>query len=86
MWRRIHRCNTYYWFIGGITSLDVLYDEVHIIAFKYHWGESEIMNLPFRKRKRYVRLILEQQKADQESINGEDSGTFDYTDNYYSKY
>lgn len=43
------------------------------------------MNLPFRKRKRYVRLILEQVKAEKESIDGE-SGTYDYTDNYYSKY
>lgn len=62
----------------------MLYDEVHIIAYKYHWGEGEIMSLPFRKRKHYVKLIIEQSKA--ENPDGEDNGTYDYTDSYYSKY
>ena len=31
--------------------------EVHWIAFNYHWSENAILALPIKKRKRYVELI-----------------------------
>ena len=31
--------------------------EVHWIAFNYHWSENAILSLPIKKRKRYVELI-----------------------------
>jgi hypothetical protein len=34
-----------------------LYQEVHWIAFHYHWEEDSILSLPFRKRKMYLDLI-----------------------------
>lgn len=34
-----------------------LEQEVHWLAFNYHWSEDEILSLPITKRKRYVELI-----------------------------
>ncbi|MDW8323763.1 MAG: hypothetical protein RMK60_06660 [Burkholderiales bacterium] len=34
-----------------------LLDEVHRIAWHYHWSESQILSLPRARRQRYLRLI-----------------------------
>jgi hypothetical protein len=36
---------------------DRLYDEVHAIAWHYHWSEAEILDLPRARRRRYLDLI-----------------------------
>lgn len=38
-------------------SLDTLYEELHLIAMRYHWNESDILRLTTSKRRRYLRLI-----------------------------
>ena len=48
----------------------LLEEEVHWLAFHYHWNESEILSLPVRRRKKYVELI-------NRSLSGENS-THDY--------
>jgi hypothetical protein len=53
--------------IGGITSLDDLYDEVHIIAYYYKWGEKEILSLPSFKRRMYLERIDKQIKAENQT-------------------
>ena len=35
-------------------------DEVHVLAWNYHWAESDILAMSRPKRARYVRLIEEQ--------------------------
>lgn len=40
--------------------------EIHWLAFYYHWNENEILSLPLTRRKRYVELI-----ADELSSSGE---------------
>jgi hypothetical protein len=35
----------------------VLYREVHLLAFHYHWSERDIVGMSARKRQRYLRLI-----------------------------
>jgi hypothetical protein len=39
------------------SRMSQLENEVHWIAFNYHWNEDEILSLPMRRRKRYVDLI-----------------------------
>lgn len=34
-----------------------LYQEIHTIALHYHWSENDILSLPSRRRKTYIRLI-----------------------------
>jgi hypothetical protein len=34
--------------------------EVHLLAWHYHWSESEILSLSRRKRQRYVELVQEE--------------------------
>jgi hypothetical protein len=36
-----------------------LYREVHLLAFYYHWGESEILGMTPPKRQRYLELLAE---------------------------
>jgi hypothetical protein len=52
------------------SRLQLLEEEVHWLAFHYHWNEDEILSLPVRRRKRYVELI-------NRSLSGENS-THDY--------
>jgi hypothetical protein len=41
-----------------------LYNDIHIIAYFYKWGEEEILRLSSRKRQKYISLIEEQVKAE----------------------
>ena len=34
--------------------------EMHIIAYYYHWGKQEILNLTLKEREEWVNLIGEQ--------------------------
>jgi hypothetical protein len=36
-----------------------LYREVHLLAFYYHWSESEIMSMTTKKRHRYLEVLQE---------------------------
>lgn len=69
MWSRIHNYVPYFSTFGGIDSLDKLYNDVHILAYFYHWGEKEILSLPIFKRKIYKELIEEQVKAENSDGN-----------------
>lgn len=40
-------------------SLNVLYQEVHLMALHYHWSEADILRLPFSKRRRYLQLLAQ---------------------------
>jgi hypothetical protein len=39
---------------------DLLYRQVHYLAFHYHWSEREIMTMPRDKRLRYVELLADE--------------------------
>lgn len=40
------------------SNLNHLYNEVHLIAYHYHWSEKEIMSMTTSKRHRYRDLLL----------------------------
>jgi hypothetical protein len=42
------------------TSRELLYREVHYLAYHYHWSEQEIMALPREKRRTYITLLAEE--------------------------
>ena len=48
-------------FFGELNvNSDLLYREVHQLAFHYHWSESEIMEMPREKRSRYLALLADE--------------------------
>lgn len=48
-------------FFGELrTSRDLLYREVHYLAYHDHWSEREIMDLPRQKRRTYIELLAEE--------------------------
>jgi hypothetical protein len=40
-----------------------LEQEIHLLAWHYHWSEQEILALPRRKRRRYVNLVRQELDA-----------------------
>lgn len=42
------------------TDLDLLYREIHYLAYHYHWGEREIMEMPREKRQRYIEVLADE--------------------------
>ena len=42
------------------TSLDLLYREVHYLAYHYHWSEREIMEMPRQRRRMYIQVLAEE--------------------------
>lgn len=48
-------------FFGELrTSRDLLYREVHYLAYHYHWSEREIMELSREKRRKYIEVLAEE--------------------------
>jgi hypothetical protein len=43
-----------------MSTLDRLYQEVHVLALHYHWSERSILALPAAKRQRYLGLLASQ--------------------------
>jgi hypothetical protein len=41
------------------TSCDLLYREVHYLAFNYHWSEEEIMGMSRERRRRYIEVLAD---------------------------
>lgn len=41
------------------TRYELAHQEIHLLAFYYHWTEKEILSLPTTTRKRYAELIVQ---------------------------
>lgn len=41
-------------------SLDLLYREVHYLAYHYHWSEKEIMEMPRHRRRNYISVLADE--------------------------
>jgi hypothetical protein len=41
-------------------SRDLLYREVHYLAYNYHWSEREIMEMPREKRRNYIEVLSDE--------------------------
>lgn len=51
-------------FFGELrTSRDLLYRQVHYLAYHYHWSEREIMDMPRDKRLAYIEVLAEEIEA-----------------------
>jgi len=72
MWGKIYNHYSFKCTIGGVSTSSSLVNDIHTIAYFYHWTERDILSLSIRKRKNYVELIREQ--IDRE--NGEDDDPF----------
>lgn len=48
-------------FFGELaTGLDLLYREVHYLAYHYHWSEGEILEMPRDKRRAYIEVLSDE--------------------------
>jgi hypothetical protein len=48
-------------FFGELyTDSDLLYRQVHYLAYHYHWAEGEIMAMPRDKRQRYIEVLADE--------------------------
>ncbi len=42
------------------TQLDLLFKEVHYLAYYYHWSEQEILGMTRENRRRYIEILSEE--------------------------
>jgi hypothetical protein len=50
-----------HFFFGELqANVDLLYREVHYLAFHYHWAEREIMDMPRDRRRRYISVLADE--------------------------
>jgi len=50
-----------HFFFGELrTNRDLLYREVHYLAYHYHWSEREIMDMPRQKRRTYIEILAQE--------------------------
>ncbi len=48
-------------FFGELkTSQDLLYKEVHYLAYHYHWSEKEILSMTRDKRRKYIEVLADE--------------------------
>jgi hypothetical protein len=48
-------------FFGELqVSHDLLFREVHYLAYHYHWSESEILQMPRDKRRKYIEILADE--------------------------
>ncbi|MFH1217131.1 MAG: hypothetical protein V1706_11585 [Pseudomonadota bacterium] len=50
------------------TSLDALLQEVHYLAFHYHWSETEILGMTRENRRRYIEILSAQMERIHDSF------------------
>ncbi len=51
-------------FFGELsTSRDLLYRQVHYLAYHYHWSEREILEMPRDKRRAYIEVLADEIEA-----------------------
>ncbi len=51
-------------FFGELrTSRDLLYRQVHYLAYHYHWSEREILDMPRDKRLAYIEILADEIEA-----------------------
>lgn len=51
-------------FFGELrASLDLLYRQVHYLAYHYHWSETEIMAMTKEKRMAYIEILADEMEA-----------------------
>jgi len=49
------------YFFGEMrTSINLLYREVHYLAYHYHWSEQEIMEMSRGKRRKYIEVLADE--------------------------
>ena len=49
--------------------------QIHLLAYKYHWGYEELMTMPRQERKLFYDMVLEQINAENESVKESEQGT-----------
>lgn len=42
--------------------------QVHLLAYKYHWGYNEILDMTRKDRNLFYEMVLEQLNAENESM------------------
>ena len=52
-----------------MTSAGGLYEEVHDLAYHYHWREQDILELPRAKRRRYLALLASKLEQSQQGTD-----------------
>lgn len=48
-------------------NVDRAYDEMHVLAYVYHWDRNSLWNLPIKERRKWVDLVIKQRQAENDA-------------------
>jgi hypothetical protein len=69
MWQRIpHHPGYEPFFPFGVSGEDTLHQEVFLLAYHLHWSHRDILDLPIPERQRYLDLLQEQLRREEEAM------------------
>ena len=49
-------------------DIDRAYEEMHILAYLYHWDRNSLWDIPISERRKWVSIVLEQQQREQDAL------------------
>lgn len=52
-------------------------NELHIIAYVYHWSRESLWDCPVSERRAWLKLILKQKEAERRAAKGESLDDFE---------
>lgn len=54
--------------LSALTNIDNAMEEMHIIAYVYHWERDTLKSLPIRERRRWAERIIKQREAENSAL------------------
>lgn len=48
--------------------MDIAYEEMHILAYVYHWDRNSLWDMPILERKKWVEIVIRQKESEQEAL------------------
>lgn len=49
-------------------NVERAYEEMHILAYIYHWDRNSLWNVPILERRKWVQMIVDQKNAENEAL------------------
>lgn len=45
-------------------NVERAYDDMHVLAYVYHWDRNSLWNIPILERRKWVEIIMEQKEQE----------------------
>lgn len=49
-------------------SIERAYNEMHVLAYIYHWDRDSLWNIPISERRKWVEIVMQQKNSEREAM------------------